>query len=356
MHTTYVVHKGAAAMAEILPAWGELADRPGTHIFQTPAFAESWMDTVGAKQHATPLIVTRSGGGKITALFGACLVNEGPIRLATWLGGPHMLDYGDILLDPSTCDVPAEQFVADSLEQLRPHMRGATLYLTNVRDDALCGPALRSSLCTYKTSAAPYIVLEGTYAEYMTSLGKKRRHNLERLQRKLERCGEVRFEMLGGDDPRFAEALHALIELQERRYASWHSAPIFGPYCEAFRVAHALRDPCVTLGRLTLDGGMVAGSLQCVRDGRLYYLVTAFDEARADCAPGRCLTLKLLEHAFAAGVRIFDFCWGAQPYKYEWTSVHEPLHTYVDRSPGGRLLTATGKLRQALVSLGEPSC
>lgn len=343
-------------MAKIVPAWDGLAERCPAHIFQTTAFVQAWTRTVGAKLSATPLVITRGRGDDIAAIFPACLVSEGPIRLVTWLGGPHVLDYGDILIDPARCDITADEFVAESLGLIRTHAHGAMLYLTNVRDDAVVGEALHSKLCTYKQSAAPYILLNGTYDEYLASLGKKRRHNLERLARKLGRCGHMDFKLLGGGDAGFEETVRAIVGLQKARYESRHAAPIFGPCYERFRIEHALADPCVTVGSLSVDGVLAAGTLQCVRHGRLYYLITTFDDAFAECGPGRVATLRLLEHAFDSGVEVFDFCWGTERYKYEWTSTEERLTTFVDDGPAGRLLRAAGKLRQVLVSSWDTSC
>jgi CelD/BcsL family acetyltransferase involved in cellulose biosynthesis len=343
-------------LARIIPAWDALAGNCPTHVFQTSAFVQAWTRTVGAKLHATPLVITRGIGDDIAAIFPACLVSEGPIRLVTWLGGPHVLDYGDILLDPARCDISADEFVAESLALIRRHAHGAMLYLTNVRDDAVASEALDARLCIYKQSAAPYIPLDGTYDEYLTSLGKKRRHNLERLARKLERCGQVDFELLGGGDERFEETARAIVRLQKTRYDSRQAAPIFGPCYERFRIEHALADPCVTVGSLRVDGALAAGTLQCTHCGRLYYLITTFDDAFAECGPGRVATLRLLESAFDSGVEVFDFGWGTERYKYEWASAEERLTTFVDDGPAGRLLRAAGKLRQVLTTPKDARC
>ena len=197
----YSVHVGREALEDVFPAWEALAACCPGHVFQTTGFARSWMDTVGAEKGATPIVVTYEHAGDTVALLPLCIVRQGATVLLTWLGGPHMLDYGDILFDPERSNIAAEQFVRTAIDRARTHARGTFLYLPNVRLDAVCYNALESTMHEFKRGAAPYLELADTFADYITSLGRKRRHNLSNFERRLERAGVVDFRVLEPDDP-----------------------------------------------------------------------------------------------------------------------------------------------------------
>jgi CelD/BcsL family acetyltransferase involved in cellulose biosynthesis len=347
---TYTVHIGREGLGALRPQWDALAQRSPGHVFQTTGFVDAWASTVGAHTGATPLVVTREqADGVVTALFPACIVPFGPARLITWLGGPHVLDYGDILHDSTTCDVSAVQFVADALPLLRQSARGAFLYLTNVRRDATCRDALGTHMRHFKRSVAPYVALEGSLDDYLRTLSRNRRHNLARIERKLARRGEARFELLRAADSGFEQVVAQILALQKQRFAQQRSnAPIFEPCYEQFRLEHATHDGGIIAARLSLDGQLVAGSLQCVYAGRMYYLVTAFNEDFADVAPGKLLVRYLLEYCYDNNLGVFDFCWGDEAYKYLWTDRQVELDTFVSDDFAGRTLTSVAGLRRRL--------
>lgn len=326
-------------------------------MFQTSGFVRSWIDTVGVTKRALPLVVTYEHHGQIVALFPACLVREGVVPLVTWLGGPHVLDYGDILFDREHANISAEQFVRVAIKRLRRRTPGACLYLPNVRLDAACYDGLAAILREVKRDVAPYVSLNGTYEEYLASLGRKHRHNLANFDRKLARAGDVAFRVFTADDPDFDTTVAEVLRLQRLRFTDLPAnAPVFDPCYEAFRLQHARCDGGPLVSSLTLDGLMVAGSLQCAFGDRMYYLVTAFDQEFAEFAPGKLLVSRLIQYSFERGLKAFDFCWGSEQYKYFWTSDEEPLASFVGRDPAGHVLTAAASLRRRIASLaGSPA-
>jgi CelD/BcsL family acetyltransferase involved in cellulose biosynthesis len=321
-------------------------------VFQTTGFARSWMDTVGAEKSATPVVVTYEQRSETVALLPLCIVREGATLLLTWLGGPHMLDYGDILFDTEVSDVTVEQFMQTAIAKARHKARGAFLYLPNVRLDAVCYSALENEMQEFKRGSAPYLPLIGTFTDYIGSLGRKRRHNLANFERRLERAGEVDFRILhtgeGGFDANVAEVLR----LQRLRFANRPlGAPIFDPCYETFRLEHARNGGGPSVAALTLDGHMIAGSLQCVFGNRMYYLVTAFDQEYSPFAPGKLLVRRLIEYSYEQRLDTFDFCWGSEAYKYFWTHDEEPLVTFVSDGPAGRLLATAASLKRRVAAV-----
>ncbi len=347
----YSVHVGRKALDSVFPAWESLAERCPGHVFQTTGFARSWMDTVGADKGATPVVVTYEQEGDTVALLPLCIVREGATLLLTWLGGPHMLDYGDILFDAQRAGVTAEQFMRTAMARARAHARGAFLYLPNVRLDAVCYDALESNMHEFKRDSAPYLQLVGTFADYIKSLGKKRRHNLANFENRLERAGEVDFRVMNAEDAGFEASVAEVLRLQRLRFASRPlGAPIFDPCYETFRIEHARHSGGPSVAALTLDGRLIAGSLQCLFGERMYYLVTAFDEGYSQFAPGKLLVRRLIEYSYQLGLEAFDFCWGSEAYKYFWTHDEEPLVTFVSEGPAGRFLATAASLKRRLAA------
>jgi CelD/BcsL family acetyltransferase involved in cellulose biosynthesis len=343
-----ITHIGRESLEPLTERWNDLASRAGRHIFQSPAFCRAWADTVGVALHAKPLVVEhRDDDDATTAIFPACVANIGPMRIITWLGGPHVLDYGDILYDAQRCPMTAEQFVSSAISLLHKHAIGAFLYLTNVRADAVSMPALADSARTLKSSVAPFIDIGDGYDAYVAGLTRKRRHNLERVERKLARAGDVRFELLEPGDERFSASFHELMQIYRVRFSHRDdSAPIFDDAHERFRIRMAESCPGSSLARLTLDGELVASSFQCATPDRFYYLTQAFDARFAEFAPGRVLTAKLLQTACQCGSPVFDFCWGAEAYKYQWTDREVRLDTFISADAAGRALALAVAFRR----------
>jgi CelD/BcsL family acetyltransferase involved in cellulose biosynthesis len=347
----YKVHSGREALETLYSSWDALSRRCPGHVFQTTGFVRAWTETLGITSKTTPLVVTYERDGEIVALFPACIVRENVMPLVTWLGGPHMLDYGDILFDTERSDVSAEQFVRGAITRLREHAKGAFLYLPNVRSDAVCHEGLANTMVELKRDVAPYILLDGTYTDFLASLGKKRRHNLANFERRLARAGDVEFRVLSTDDPDFDSTVAEILRLQRLRFADLPpNAPIFDPHYEEFRLEHARHSGGPLASVLTLNGQMIAGSLQCVYDNRMYYLVTAFDEQFAEFAPGKLLVSRLIQYSFEQGLKAFDFCWGGEAYKYFWTSDEEPLDSFISDGPAGRLLATAASLRRRVAA------
>ncbi len=344
----YAVHTGEQGLERVRGAWEALEPRGAQHVFQRYDYVRRWYDTIGQRDGSTPLIVERTEAGETTAIFPACRVKQGPARLLTWMGGPDLVDYGDIVCDPASDGATAREFVSESLRRLRPHARGALTYLTNVREDATAFHGLNSVLREFSRSTAPYVVVDGDMDEFMARLPKARRQNTQRCIRRLEERGRVEFRWLEPDDPELPGTVERLIELKKARYnRPGATTELFKPGHPEFCMACALQDPAIRIGRLLAGDILVAEAMMAVYRGRMYLLASAFEAEFERCSPGRVLAYHLLRDCHEQQLGIFDFCWGDEPYKYEWTASEVPLVTFVDRGPGGMLLETAAKARRA---------
>lgn len=345
----YTVLSGSEGLRAVRAAWETLEKRVPVHVFQTYTFGRLWYDTVGAQSKARPLIVVLQEEGSVLGIFPACLVPYGPIKLLTWLGAPLLLDYSDILWDPSASISP-ESFIVDSLKLLRKEARNAFLYLTNVRDDAAAYSALTELMIPYKRTTAPHVEIPTAFDQYLESLGKGgRRRTIRRHMRRLEAAGAVSFEVLDKSSPGIDETLTWVLEMKKARYKGRRGrADLYLPGHEEFRRAQVREQPGMRVSRLAIDGTTIAADISCLHNGRLYGMVTAFDPKASSLAPGLVLTAYIVEHCSESGVHVLDLGWGDEPFKYMFTDQDVGMTTFVNDSVRGRLIKRIAGTRRAL--------
>lgn len=346
----YRLYEGTAGLAEAKSGWEALEPRSSAHPFQRHEFARSWCATIGRTVGASPLAVALEQDGRIAGLFPACTVQHGPIRLLTWIGGPDRVDYGDILYDPTIAQIPAEEFVRDSLRLIRRHAPRTLTFLTNVREDALAYAGLSAELRDVKHSSAPYVPTIGPFDTFIKELPKRQRGNLRRNLKRMEARGSLSLRWLDRGDTGIPDAVDRLLALNRDRFARIGAETnLFQPGNREFLRACATSDPAFAVAELMCGDKVAAIGLVCTYRGRMYFLHTAFEPDFAACSPGRVLTYWLLRQCFDARLEALDLGWGNEAWKYEWTDREMPLVTFVDRSLGGWALATAADARRRLV-------
>lgn len=335
-------------------AWDALEARCKCHVFQTWSFLDVWLRTAGAANRTTPLIVTYTVDGRTVAIFPAARTHHGSVPLTTWLGGPYVLDYGDILFDADGCDITADEFVSEALHLISPYHRLTPLYLTNVRDDASAFPELKRRMLVHKTSVAPYVATCCDWETYRTRLSKHTRRNLLRRARAFERFGALEFSMLDNDDERVPAVVREILRLKRERFAkSGPSSGAFTPGYEEFRLLQATAEPHTRVAYLSLGAEFLAAQLVCEHRDRLILLVAAFDPNHAKLSPGLLLDGRCVQYCFENGFEVCDFGWGSEEHKYHWTSEQVGLTTFVNRGPVGRGLSLAARARRSFARLTD---
>jgi CelD/BcsL family acetyltransferase involved in cellulose biosynthesis len=164
------------------------------------------------------------------------------------------------------------------------------------------------------------------FEAYLGTLSRKERHEVRRKVRRAEAAGHVRLER--SPDP--AADLDAFVDLHQRR---WGDAGLFPPtpggaqsrtwFRRLFELAAG--DGTLQLHFLVIGGRRIAAGVW-FEDATGWYLYNAgLDPAARDLSPGVLLSAKAIEAAIAAGRRRLDYLRGAEPYKYEWGAVDEPI-------------------------------
>lgn len=347
----YEVHIGSEGFGKVRGVWEDLQATSAAHVFQTYGFAEAWLATAGTATRSTPIIARYESAGRTVGLFPACITHHGRVPLLTWLAGPYVLDYGDVLFDADASDIGVADFVTGALAAIRPHARLAPLYLTNVRSDALAFEPLGQHLRVYKTSAAPFVDTSGSFDDYLASRSRGLRRSVRKKHTALSHSGEICFAVWDVGHPGYEAAVRELLESKLRRYRSLDaSSGAFSQGWLDFRVRQALTEPSTRLAVLTIGDRIVASQIACEYRGRLYLLVSSFDPEFEHVSPGFLLDYHSIEYAFQRGLDQCDFCWGSEAHKYHWTDDDVALTTFVSDDLSGRALTAAAGLRKRLTA------
>ena len=167
---------------------------------------------------------------------------------------------------------------------------------------------------------------------FLSTLGKKERHEIRRKVRRASAVGEIR--LADSADP--LPDLDAFIDLHQKR---WGEAGLFPPTIGGDQSRTLFRrmfelwgtDGPIRLAFLTVGDRRIAAGIHFeTADGYLYYNAGVDPDAR-DLSPGVVMIHAYIERALAAGKHRLDFLRGDEPYKYEWGAVDEPIQRLLVR-------------------------
>jgi len=156
--------------------------------------------------------------------------------------------------------------------------------------------------------------------EYVASLDKKFRSNLDRQMRHLLAAGEV--ELLSSSDRAVTPALLELYRgIEPRSWKSLADATI-GRHPRRIAYFEGLLDPRqpmqVSIQILLLDGLPIAGLINGAYLGQLYALHIVYDEAFHRVTPGSAMLLMGMRQAIEGGYTAFNLLSGFGYYKARW--------------------------------------
>ncbi|MEP7159090.1 MAG: GNAT family N-acetyltransferase [Chloroflexota bacterium] len=268
---------------------------------------------------------------------------------AIFFGASYHADYASVLAAPA--DLPA---VADALatalfgppdpahgprdwdvvdlRRLRPADPALVALEAAFRD-----PTHGWYVAREKEDVCPVITTpSGDWDEYLATLDKKDRHEIRRKMRRAEAVGEMTIEVSTPAE----EAIEAFIELHRARFGE---NGLFPDNAGGERSRRFVQ----RLAQLECDdpqGHLQVGLVRC--GGRLVFAMVAFDDGQTcflynagieptarEVSPGITGAAMYFKDRMAAGRRRFDFLRGAEPYKYEWGAVDEPIERLLVTRP-----------------------
>lgn len=357
--------------------WDALAARnPWATPFSGWAFQRAWWDAYGAAAwgataHEQTLLVVDAAGEPVAIAplmhrheveptdadtqtrmrhgHDPVLTPVAPTAKAVFFGASYHADYATLLGAPADLPAAAEAIVEALAAEGRPgDPHPAPWDVVDLRRlrcgdpaaDALAAAFGRReiergwTLNVEREDVCPVIHLPPgvDFDGYLSTLGKKDRHEIRRKVRRAEAAGEIRLT----DSPEPLADLEAFIDLHQRR---WGAEGLFPPTQGGaasrrfFRRLFEEHGPDGLLGLAFLTVGerrIAAGIHFRTPDGYLYYNAGIDPDAR-DLSPGVIMVAAYVRRAIAEGCRRLDFLRGDEAYKYEWGAVDEPIQRLLVR-------------------------
>lgn len=260
---------------------------------------------------------------------------------AIFFGASYHADYASILAAPA--DLPAvAAALADALAGPPDPEHGAkdwdVVDLRRLRPTDPALPALAAALgdsthgwkvAREQEDVCPVITAPSAdWDAYLATLDKKDRHEIRRKLRRAQSVGEMTIEISAPTD----EAIDAFIELHTARFGEQGLFPNNPGGERSRRFVKRLAE----LERNDPQRQLQVGLVRCA--DRLVFAMVAFDDGKTcflynagiepgarEVSPGITGAALYFQDRLAAGRRRFDFLRGAEPYKYEWGAVDEPI-------------------------------
>jgi CelD/BcsL family acetyltransferase involved in cellulose biosynthesis len=354
--------------------WDRLAAaNPWATPFSRWAFHRAWWDAYGASAHEDTLILCDGASSEPAGIVPLMhrhvveatddatrsTIRHGPPVSLTALdpnckvvffGASYHADYATILAPVAALPVAAGAVV----EQLaaEPVAPGLTPWevvdLRRLRSGDPAVDALRIAferrgsvenwpVTVEREEVCPVVMLDegDDFDAYLGKLSKKARHEIRRKMRRAAALGDIRLT----ESPDPLSDLDEFIDLHQKR---WGDAGLFPPTpggdaSRLFvrRLFELLDDGTLRLMFLTVGEQRIASAIHFETPERLFLYNAGSEPDAKDLSPGVLLVAKSIERAIEKGIRQFDFMRGAEPYKYDWGSVDEPIQRLLVRRDTG---------------------
>lgn len=323
MHAFWIGDR--ARLHALAPPWAALCDRArGCSPFARPEWLLPWLEIFGGGCRLRVLAV--EDAGELVALLPATEL-AGPRGPALGLMGGDLGDHHDAPVDDAA-GAAARLAVAAALADGAARGSWATVTFDRLREDGwlrtLAGALPGDWAGRHEAEddpPCPTLVAPPDADDLADVLPDGFAYRVGRAMRKAERAGglELRAAATGG------EALSLFDALSAFHAARWRSRGQSGvlahPDVQRFhqQVIPAMqRAGVLRLFGLTLGGGL-AGVVYGLRaHGRFSFYLSGFDLARDEASPGTLAVAGAIQHELRAGVRVFDFLRGREPYKYRF--------------------------------------
>ncbi|MCE1237433.1 MAG: GNAT family N-acetyltransferase [Hyphomicrobiales bacterium] len=149
------------------------------------------------------------------------------------------------------------------------------------------------------------------------------RRSLAKKRRKLQNKGRLEFALLGGVDA--LPTLDLILGWRGERFGE-KNQPEEMRRVDAFYRALCGHTDIARVGRLTLDGRIIAGCFGTLTEGTFQLLAVAHDGAFKNWSPGLLAIESSIALMCAQGVTVYDFTIGDEPYKLDFGVDNEKLY------------------------------
>lgn len=308
-------------LEQLRAPWGELLEAmPSATPFQT------WEWVYGLAQGAghdgrLRIVVAERRGGTIVGIAPLWLRSLGLPRVAALeFIGDGVSDYLDVLvLEPY-----GEAVVARLLGWTQRSGDWRVLRLRALRRASVELLARHARFDVLPYDVAPYADLPASLEEYEGRvLRKKLRQDIHRQHRRLVEAGRLAFHVDDAPDA-VGIRLDDFFELHQRRQRSKGERGRFydRKRRDAFRERSRVlaQAGILRLGLATIDAVPAACFYNLRMGERECFYLASMNPAYAEYGPGNLLQRHMIGEAIGAGMKVYDFGCGDEPYKARWTT------------------------------------
>lgn len=209
---------------------------------------------------------------------------------------------------------------------LRPLDRDSSAFSELVDSFGQAGMVVQTYFCAGNW----YCPVEGkSYQDYLQGLRSSVRNIARSKNKKLDRSGRVRIQLITGLD-----GLDAAIGAYEKVYAASWKVPEPYPLFIPGLIRVCAQMGWLRLGLAFIDGEPAAAQLWIVKDGKAAIYKIAYDQKFRDLSVGSYLTMYLMERVIDGDrVREVDYLSGDDPYKRDWMSHRRELWGILAMNP-----------------------
>jgi CelD/BcsL family acetyltransferase involved in cellulose biosynthesis len=188
---------------------------------------------------------------------------------------------------------------------------------------ALGAAGIDASVSEHEIAAV--LALPATYEDWLSSLGKKQRHEVRRKRRRFsEEFGAIEIERHTGGA---IEAFCAMHRLSAGDKGQFMTEPMEDYFTELLLTAGA------SIHLLTCDGVARAAAFGFETEDGYFYYNSAYDPAAAMASPGIVLFSTMIETEIERGATVFDFLKGDEAYKFRHGAEPRQLFAITGRTP-----------------------
>ena len=334
-HMEIVVTRTDEELERIAADWRALeAGGCVSSPFQGWRWTRLWRRHFGADAEPRVLLVRDAEGAPLALMPLQCDRVMGFQRL-TWLTLPGA-QYGGLLLRPMDAARRQEVFTALWRRILAEQADVVELPLLP-QDDAFA--AFLEARCRRGADNAAFRIDFSAFddwREFELSLKSSARRSRKKRLNKLQRAGELRFEVRPAG-PEHAATVKRAMEWKRgwlRAQGLDGALPFHAAFAALVEEGFAATTGEAGAGdwlvaTLSLNGAPIAVDAGMALDGVYHSWFSAYDAAHAEHSPGKIGLWLMMQWCVENSLSVYDMLANPAPYKEDWANARRPLHHFV---------------------------
>jgi CelD/BcsL family acetyltransferase involved in cellulose biosynthesis len=311
-----------------------LQESEDNHVFLTWEWLFTWWTYYGEGKDLAIIVI--EDGGRINGIAPLMLVEIriGPFsyRMLENIGSTEV-DLSGVIIRKGQAGITKvflEYFghrLQKDLSSIRfSHLPGESAFVESFRNNV---PKIQSKLKYLEKiiTICPYIELTTSTNGFLTQMKRKRRHNLLREKRILEKQGLVEYEMLSGSDSAFPEEMEKFFLLHQERWKEKNLSSMFSINRNRkffLELAENLDEiEAFILSTVKVNGKAVSVVYGFLYLDSFYYYLATFDRKFFRFSIGHLHILYLIDEMIKKKTKYFNFLKGEEGYKLLWTKARK---------------------------------